>query len=63
MIANHFGYELEQLPERYLSKSEIDAKCRELTNLYAGKSIEELIKHFNLKLKKDTKDNYIGSQV
>ena len=63
MIANHFGYELEQLPERYLSKSEIDAKCREVTNLYAGKSIEELIKHFNLKLKKDTKDNYIGSQV
>ena len=53
IIAKHFGYDLEQLPGRYVSISDIDAKCRELTNLYAGQTIRQLVDHFNLELLTD----------
>ena len=55
MIAKHFGYELEQLPGKYSSISDIDFKCRELTRLYAGQTIGQLIKKFNLELLTDGK--------
>ncbi len=48
MIAQHFGYELEQLPGRYASVSDVDLKCRELQQKYAGKTVEELVKEFGI---------------
>lgn len=53
MISKHFGYELEQLPGRYTSVSDIDQKCHELTELYAGKTVLELAKIFNLSVLTD----------
>ena len=53
IIAKHFGYDLEQLPGRYVSISDIDSKCRELTKLYAGENIRQLINRFNLELQTD----------
>lgn len=48
MISQHFGYELEQLPGRYTSVSDIDAKCREITNKYKGKTVKELGEIFGI---------------
>ena len=42
MISRHFGYSLEQLPGRYTTVSDIDAKCDELTSLYSGRTIGEI---------------------
>ncbi len=42
MISRHFGYELEQLPGRYTTVSDIDAKCDELTSIYAGRTIGDI---------------------
>lgn len=53
IIAKHFGYDFEQLPGRYVSISDIDSKCRELTNMYAGQTIRQLIDYFNLELLTD----------
>jgi hypothetical protein len=48
MISKHFGYQLEQLPGRYTVITDIDKKCRELTELYAGKTIAQLASQFGL---------------
>lgn len=48
MISKHFGYDLEQLPGRYVSISDIDIKCRELTSIYAGRTIGEMAKEFGI---------------
>jgi len=48
MIAQHFGYELEQLPGRYASLNDVDIKCRELQQKYAGKTVEELVAEFGI---------------
>ena len=48
MIAKHFGYSLEQLPGRYTVVTDIDRKCQELTKQYAGKTVGELAKEFNI---------------
>ena len=48
MISKHFGYALEQLPGRYVSISDIDIKCRELTSIYAGRTIGEMAKEFGI---------------
>ena len=48
LIAKHFGYQLEQLPGRYTVITDIDKKCRELTNLYGGKTIGQLASYFGL---------------
>lgn len=42
LIAAHFGYQLEQLPGRYTVISDIDRKCRELTERYGGMTIRQL---------------------
>lgn len=47
MISKHFGYELEQLPGRYSTVSDIDKKCHELTVKYSGKTVGELAKEFD----------------
>lgn len=48
IIANHFGYDLEQLPGRYASIADIDKKCEELTLKYKGRSIGSLAKEFGI---------------
>lgn len=48
MIAQHFGYELEQLPGRYTYITDIDKKCRELTQKYSGKTVGELADFFDI---------------
>ena len=48
LIAKHFGYQLEQLPGRYTVITDIDKKCRELTELYGGKTIGQLARQFGL---------------
>lgn len=48
MIAQHFGYELEQLPGRYTYITDIDKKCHELTKKYSGKTIGELADLFDI---------------
>lgn len=53
IISKHFGYELEQLPGRYATVSDIDQKCRELTQRYAGKTIKELAQEFDFSVVSD----------
>lgn len=48
IISKHFGYQLEQLPGRYAVITDIDKKCRELTELYAGETIGQLTSRFGL---------------
>lgn len=53
MIARHFGYHLEQLPGRYTVVSDIDRKCKELTELYKGRTVGELAREFGVALASD----------
>ena len=50
IIAKHFGYELEQLPGRYSTISDIDKKCRELTERYSGELIGSLARRFDISI-------------
>ncbi|RHW57252.1 restriction endonuclease [Clostridium botulinum] len=43
IVQNHFGNRLEQLPGKYMSFNDIDRKCSELTSLYCGKTVQELV--------------------
>lgn len=65
IVANHFGYELEQLPGKYVTISDIDSKCSELTALYSGKTIKEIADLFNINLhnSKDRECKNIGEQI
>lgn len=51
MVQNHFGDKLEQLPGRYNSYNDIDRKCREIMLLDSGKTIEDLIEQYQIKVK------------
>lgn len=42
LIYEHFGNDLEQLPEKYNVITDIDIKCKELTEEYHGMSIGEI---------------------
>lgn len=58
IIAKHFGYELEQLPGRYATISDIDKKCRELEKKYKDMTIGELADLFHVpKTTADGKEN------
>ena len=48
IISNHFQHDLEQLPGRYTTVSDIDTKCRELEERYSGLSIGELADTFGV---------------
>ena len=48
MVAEHFGYNLEQLPGRYLEISDLDEKCHTLTERYRGKTISQLATQFGI---------------
>ena len=50
IIAKHFGYELEQLPGRYSTISDIDKKCKELTEKYSGELIGSLARKFDIQI-------------
>lgn len=42
LIAKCFGNEREQLPGHYVAMSDIDRKCHEITEVYGGKTIQEI---------------------
>ena len=48
IISKHFGYNLEQLPGKYTTVSDIDAKCLELSRTYSGKTIGEIADMFGI---------------
>lgn len=48
IVANHFGYDLEQLPGRYVTITDVDAKCDELRNIYGGLTIGEIADRFGV---------------
>lgn len=58
IISKHFGYDLEQIPGRYTSISDVEIKLMELTKQYRGKTIGELADYFGIpRLTKDNKEN------
>jgi len=61
IVQEHFGNTLEQLPGRYTSHSDIDRKCQELTSLYVGKTVRELVEYFSITGKIDGKS--ISEQI
>lgn len=65
MISRHFGYALEQLPGRYITVSDIDVKCKELTSIYAGRTIGEIAKEFGIEVlsKKGRDKKAIAEQI
>ncbi|MCD8300451.1 MAG: hypothetical protein LUC41_04670, partial [Clostridiales bacterium] len=42
MVSKYFGQDLRELPETYNTISEVDSKCRELTEKHAGKTISQI---------------------
>ena len=50
MVAKYFGDDLIKLPEKYISISDIDKKCDELTKKYKNKTIAEISNELGLNL-------------
>lgn len=63
IIANHFGYNLEQLPGRYTAISDIDRKCKELTQKYRGRTIASLAREFNIPYSRSTENKAITERI
>ncbi|HJJ92592.1 MAG TPA: MutH/Sau3AI family endonuclease [Methanocorpusculum sp.] len=63
MIANHFGYELEQLPGRYTAITDIDRKCNELTAKYKGRTIASLAQEFGIPYHRQHENKAITEQI
>jgi len=66
IVQNHFESlnKLEVLPDEYNSFCDLDKKCHELTMLYRGLTIEQLIKNFNIKGKNiDKLDKSISEKI
>ena len=63
IIANHFGYELEQLPGRYSTITDIDRKCRELTGKYKGRTIASLAHEFGIPYSETRENKAITEQI
>ena len=61
IVENHFGEDLEQLPGKYTSYSEIDVTCHNLRNKFKNKSIKEIMQYYNMPLKRVNKA--IGEQI
>lgn len=64
IVQNHFGENLEQLPQKYHSFSELDKELHKLNIKYRGKTIEELIspKYLNIDIKRNLKSD-VGKDV
>ena len=60
IVQKHFKESLEQLPKRYDSYREIDDKCHQITKLYKGKTVFELVELFNIT---GTIDKGIGERL
>ncbi len=63
MIANHFGYALEQLPGRYSVVSDIDKRCEVFTRIYGGQTIRELASKLNVTLPEDKENKAITERI
>ena len=63
MIANHFGYSLEQLPGKYTTVSDIDKKCQELTERYRGRTIESLANEFGIPYSRQRENKGITEHI
>lgn len=63
IISKHFNYELSQLPGRYQTITDIDRKCRELTEQYKGLSIKQLAEHFNIKYDSNKSNKAISERI
>lgn len=61
IVQAHFGDELEQLPGKYTSYNDIDAKCRDLTTKYQGKTVQQLVDFFGIDGNSNNKS--IGEQI
>ena len=48
IVQNYFDKPLEELPEKVDNFSDLDKILRKITKLYKNKTIEELVKHFNI---------------
>lgn len=48
IVQEHFGNQLEQLPGKYTSYSDIDKKCHELKSTFAGYTILQLANHYEV---------------
>lgn len=55
IVQEHFGKQLEQLPQSYTSYEELDTRCRELTAKYKGKTINEIANDLNVSQEKYNK--------
>ena len=63
IISNHFGYNLEQLPGRYTTVSDIDRKCQELTAQYKGKTIAFLAREFGISYSRQLESKGVTEQI
>lgn len=63
IIANHFGYNLEQLPGRYTAISDIDKKCQELTIKYNGRTVKSLAHEFGIPYSPQSENKAITEQI
>lgn len=63
MIAKHFGYELEQLPGRYVAVTDIDKKCEELTTQYRGRTIASLAHEFGIFYNRHYENKAISEKI
>ncbi len=48
IVRNHFDKKLEVLPDKIDNFIEFDKKLHDITKLYKGKTVEELVKYFNV---------------
>ena len=55
LVRNHFGEDLEQLPQLYNGYSDVDEKCHQLTEENKGKNIYELLLKYNIPFNDITK--------
>ncbi len=63
IVANHFGYSLEQLPGRYLSMLDVDAKCNEITRKFKGFKISELAELLGVPYEPNKENKAISERI
>lgn len=63
IIANHFGYNLENIPGQYIAVSDIDKRCHELTLKYGGRSISSLASELGVPYSREHENKAISEQI
>lgn len=61
MVQKCFGETLEELDTTYSTFKDLDEKLHELTELHSGKTVEQLMKEFNIPLKLNSKQDVTKS--